>query len=425
MRAYNVDLGLLQRHVARRDRGAAPRRHRLAAPVLAARPPRQRLGLGRGRCCATRCTAGRRPGEARHVARTRSRRRPELREPLATLGLSWPTTLDAVKTRYKELAKRHHPDANGGDRAAEERLKTINLAYAAVRSRLVAATQRGRRRMSRRPSSASLLRRAAPGLDFPGIAHRKRWPMNKVAALAEIRPTSAIDLPDTKVVGARGVRHRNRHGGAGLLGAHRARPRRRHGLQVRPRDDARDPGRVRLQPPRDDPGLSRHRQVHPYRAGGGAAELALHPRQPRQPHQPHRPDRQGRDRPEGRQADHRIPRGHPALGAAARLRAGVRRIRRRPAGRDVRDPARAGGRGQADPARPEPGDPAASVVPAVLHRQHGGPRRHDRPVSRHAADQSGPDGPLEHRRHAELPAARDGDRDRAGEDGHRRRRTRR
>ena len=66
------------------------------------------------------------------------RRRPpaELREPLATLGLTWPTTLDAVKTRYKELAKRHHPDANGGDRAAEERLKTINLAYAALRSRL-------------------------------------------------------------------------------------------------------------------------------------------------------------------------------------------------------------------------------------------------------------------------------------------------
>ena len=69
-------------------------------------------------------------------AATRSRPPPELREPLATLGLSWPTTLDAVKTRYKELAKRHHPDANGGDRAAEERLKTINLAYAAVRSRL-------------------------------------------------------------------------------------------------------------------------------------------------------------------------------------------------------------------------------------------------------------------------------------------------
>jgi len=43
-----------------------------------------------------------------------------------------------VKSRYHELAKRHHPDANGGSRDAEERLKTINLAYATLRSRLVA-----------------------------------------------------------------------------------------------------------------------------------------------------------------------------------------------------------------------------------------------------------------------------------------------
>jgi hypothetical protein len=60
----------------------------------------------------------------------------EMREPLATLGLGWPVTMDALKTRYKELAKRHHPDANNGDRAAEERLKTINVAYAALRGRL-------------------------------------------------------------------------------------------------------------------------------------------------------------------------------------------------------------------------------------------------------------------------------------------------
>jgi hypothetical protein len=62
----------------------------------------------------------------------------ELREPLTTLGLDWPVSLDAVKSRYKELAKRHHPDANGGDRAAEERLKIINIAYATVRSHLTA-----------------------------------------------------------------------------------------------------------------------------------------------------------------------------------------------------------------------------------------------------------------------------------------------
>jgi hypothetical protein len=62
----------------------------------------------------------------------------ELKEPLATLGLAWPVTLAEVKSRYKELAKRHHPDANGGDRGAEERLKTINLAYATLRTRLAA-----------------------------------------------------------------------------------------------------------------------------------------------------------------------------------------------------------------------------------------------------------------------------------------------
>ena len=63
----------------------------------------------------------------------------DLREPLATLGLGWPLTLADLKSRYKELAKLHHPDANNGDRAAEERLKTINLAYATLRGRLAQA----------------------------------------------------------------------------------------------------------------------------------------------------------------------------------------------------------------------------------------------------------------------------------------------
>jgi curved DNA-binding protein CbpA len=52
--------------------------------------------------------------------------------------LQWPLTLDELKARYKTLAKLHHPDANNGDRASEERLKTINLAYAALRLRLAA-----------------------------------------------------------------------------------------------------------------------------------------------------------------------------------------------------------------------------------------------------------------------------------------------
>ena len=68
----------------------------------------------------------------------------ELRDPIQTLGLEWPVSMDVLKTRYKELAKRHHPDANGGDRAAEERLKTINIAYAAVRHYLTEAPRMAR-----------------------------------------------------------------------------------------------------------------------------------------------------------------------------------------------------------------------------------------------------------------------------------------
>ena len=60
----------------------------------------------------------------------------ELREPMATMGLDWPVTMDVLKSRYKELAKLHHPDANGGDSASEERIKTINLAYATIRGRI-------------------------------------------------------------------------------------------------------------------------------------------------------------------------------------------------------------------------------------------------------------------------------------------------
>ena len=48
---------------------------------------------------------------------------------LAVMDLRPPVTVVAIKARYKELVKRHHPDANGGSRRAEERLKTINVAY--------------------------------------------------------------------------------------------------------------------------------------------------------------------------------------------------------------------------------------------------------------------------------------------------------
>jgi curved DNA-binding protein CbpA len=40
---------------------------------------------------------------------------------------------EAIKKKYKELAKRLHPDHNRTDPQAEDRLKEINLAYAVLR----------------------------------------------------------------------------------------------------------------------------------------------------------------------------------------------------------------------------------------------------------------------------------------------------
>jgi hypothetical protein len=51
-----------------------------------------------------------------------------------TLGLAHNATLNEIKARYKELVKRFHPDANGGDRGAEERLKQVIKAYGVLRA---------------------------------------------------------------------------------------------------------------------------------------------------------------------------------------------------------------------------------------------------------------------------------------------------
>lgn len=53
---------------------------------------------------------------------------------LNALGLEETASAEAIKTRYKELVKRHHPDANGGDRSCEERLREIIHAYKTLRA---------------------------------------------------------------------------------------------------------------------------------------------------------------------------------------------------------------------------------------------------------------------------------------------------
>ena len=54
----------------------------------------------------------------------------------AFVAMGLEETADAVtiRARYKELVKRHHPDANGGDRSREEKLREIIHAYKTLRA---------------------------------------------------------------------------------------------------------------------------------------------------------------------------------------------------------------------------------------------------------------------------------------------------
>src|SRR5512138_2356691 len=45
------------------------------------------------------------------------------------LGVSRSATEAELKKAYRKLARKHHPDVNPGDKAAEERFKEISAAY--------------------------------------------------------------------------------------------------------------------------------------------------------------------------------------------------------------------------------------------------------------------------------------------------------
>jgi len=94
---------------------AASLTHWCHRPVLAVRP----------HSVVRRFCSGRRP--QRVVTRLQ-------RQAFDILNLDTSATLIEIKARYKELVKRFHPDANGGDRGAEERLKQVIKAYGVLRA---------------------------------------------------------------------------------------------------------------------------------------------------------------------------------------------------------------------------------------------------------------------------------------------------
>jgi len=76
-------------------------------------------------------TGGHAGGRARDAAARAASARDQA---LAVFELEPPLTPVRLKARYKMLVKQHHPDANGGDKAAEEKLKIINQAYATLKA---------------------------------------------------------------------------------------------------------------------------------------------------------------------------------------------------------------------------------------------------------------------------------------------------
>ena len=72
------------------------------------------------------------------AAPAKSRRRLTLTktqlDALAVLNLEETASLHEIKARYKELVKRFHPDANGGNRGTEERLRQVIKAYGQLRA---------------------------------------------------------------------------------------------------------------------------------------------------------------------------------------------------------------------------------------------------------------------------------------------------
>lgn len=69
-------------------------------------------------------------GGAGHPPRPRT----EEEQALDVLDLNGPVDFATIRARWKTLVKRHHPDANGGSREAEEKLKRINRAYGTLKA---------------------------------------------------------------------------------------------------------------------------------------------------------------------------------------------------------------------------------------------------------------------------------------------------
>ncbi|HEU4376987.1 MAG TPA: DnaJ domain-containing protein [Hyphomicrobiaceae bacterium] len=70
-----------------------------------------------------------RSGRSRESQEARRPLKPLEAKALDSLNLPGTATQAEIKSRFKELVKRHHPDANGGDTRSEDKLREVIQAY--------------------------------------------------------------------------------------------------------------------------------------------------------------------------------------------------------------------------------------------------------------------------------------------------------
>lgn len=87
------------------------------------------------------------------------------RDHYRALGVSSDATTEEIERAFRALARRLHPDVNGGDGAAEERMKEINLArdtLTDVDRRAAFDEERGREQLAKARAKAPQPRPAEP-----------------------------------------------------------------------------------------------------------------------------------------------------------------------------------------------------------------------------------------------------------------------
>ena len=72
-------------------------------------------------------------GQREQTQHTQMNRNSPEHQALEVLGLMPPVTLDDIKSEYKKLVKKYHPDLNNNCPMAEEKSKNINAAYTVLR----------------------------------------------------------------------------------------------------------------------------------------------------------------------------------------------------------------------------------------------------------------------------------------------------